>query len=63
VKTIQITLDEDLFSAVQSVVEKLGISRSAFTRTALKEALRKARAGELERRHREGYARKPVNTR
>ena len=59
-KTIQMTLDEDLVSAVDRVVKKLGTSRSAFTRTALKEALKKVRIGELERRHREGYARKPA---
>lgn len=60
-KTIQMTLDEDLVTAVDRVVKKLGTSRSAFTRTALKEALKKVRTGEREHRHREGYARKPVS--
>ena len=59
-KTIQMTLDEDLVLAVDRVVKKLGTSRSAFTRSALKDALKKVRTGELERRHREGYARRPV---
>lgn len=59
-KTIQMTLDEDLVLAVDRVVKKLGTSRSAFTRSALKDALKKVRTGELERRHREGYARWPV---
>ena len=60
-RTIQMTLDEELVSAVDRVVKKLGTNRSAFTRIALKEALKKARLGELERRHREGYERKPVS--
>ena len=59
-KTIQMTLDEDLVSAVDRAVRKLGTNRSAFTRSALKEALRKVRATELEQKHREGYARKPA---
>ena len=59
-KTIQMTLDEDLVSAVDRAVRKLGTNRSAFTRSALKEALRRVRVTELEQKHREGYARKPA---
>lgn len=59
-KTIQMTLEEDLVSAVDRVVKKLGTSRSAFTRTALKEALKRARIAELELKHRQGYERRPV---
>ena len=59
-RTIQMTLDEDLVSAVDRAVRKLGTNRSAFTRSALKEALKKVRVTELERKHREGYARKPA---
>ena len=58
-KTIRMTLDEDLVSAVDRVVRKLGTNRSAFTRSALKEALRKVSVVELEQKQREGYARKP----
>jgi metal-responsive CopG/Arc/MetJ family transcriptional regulator len=59
-KTVQMTLDEDLLTTVDKVVKRLGTTRSAFTRQALKTALRDARINELERKHREGYKRKPV---
>jgi metal-responsive CopG/Arc/MetJ family transcriptional regulator len=54
------TLDEDLVAAVDRVVRKLGTSRSAFTRQALREAVERARLKSLERKHRDGYLRKPV---
>jgi metal-responsive CopG/Arc/MetJ family transcriptional regulator len=54
------TLDEDLVAAVDRVVKKLGTSRSAFTRQALREAVERARLKSLERKHRDGYLRKPV---
>ena len=59
-KTVQMTLDEELVDAVDRAVKKLGTSRSAFTREALKNALNNMRVEALERRHREGYARYPV---
>ena len=59
-RTIRVTVNEDLVSAVDGVVKRLGTSRSAFVRTVLKEAVKRARIIELERKHREGYARKPV---
>ena len=59
-RTVQMTLDEELVKAVDQAVKRLGTTRSAFTRDALREALKKVRSAELERRHREGYARKPV---
>lgn len=59
-KTVQMTLDEDLVSAVDQVAHTLGTTRSAFTRDALREALARVRERELERRHRAGYERKPV---
>jgi metal-responsive CopG/Arc/MetJ family transcriptional regulator len=59
-KTVQMTLDEELVDAVDRAVKKLGTSRSAFTREALKNALNNLRVETLERRHREGYARYPV---
>jgi Arc/MetJ-type ribon-helix-helix transcriptional regulator len=59
-KTIQMTLDEELVSAVDSAVQKLGTSRSAFTRQALRQALTKIEERDLERRQREGYLRHPV---
>ncbi len=59
-KTVQMTLDEDLIASVDKVAKRLGTTRSAFTRQALKTALKEVRMNELERRHREGYKRKPV---
>ncbi len=59
-KTVQMTLDENLLASVDKVAKHLGTTRSAFTRQALKTALREIRTKELERKHREGYKRKPV---
>ena len=59
-KTVQMTLDEDLVAALDKVVKELGTNRSAFTRQALRSSIGKVRLNELERRHREGYRRKPV---
>jgi metal-responsive CopG/Arc/MetJ family transcriptional regulator len=59
-KTVQMTLDENLITSVDKVAKRLGTTRSAFTRQALKTALREIRMNELERKHREGYERKPV---
>ena len=61
-KTIQMTLDEDLVEAVDRVSKQLNTTRSAFTRQALREALARHRIEQLERKHREGYARHPVAT-
>jgi predicted transcriptional regulator len=62
-KTVQMTLDEDLVTTVDKVAKRLGTTRSAFTRRALRAAIEKARIDELERKHREGYRRKPVKRR
>lgn len=59
-KTVQITLDPDLAEAVNRAVEKLGTSRSGFTREALRRNLARLEGKELEESHREGYARYPV---
>jgi metal-responsive CopG/Arc/MetJ family transcriptional regulator len=39
-RTIQMTLDDDLVEDVDRIVKKLKTTRSAFTRKALKEAVR-----------------------
>lgn len=59
-RTVQITLDEGLADEVDRTVEKLGTTRSGFTRSALREALAKIEREELERRQRLGYERHPV---
>lgn len=59
-KTVQITLDEPLARDVDRAVERLGTTRSGFTREALRDALSRLDREELERRHRQGYERHPV---
>lgn len=59
-RTIQMTLDDDLVQAVDRVSKQLRTSRSAFTRKALREALSRYNFEQLERKHREGYKRHPV---
>jgi metal-responsive CopG/Arc/MetJ family transcriptional regulator len=59
-KTVQMTLDEDLVLAVDKAAKRTGTTRSAFAREALRSALKKILVSELERKHREGYRRKPV---
>lgn len=58
-KIVQMTLDEDLVKAVDRVSKRLNTSRSAFTRKALRDALSRYNLDQLERKHREGYERKP----
>lgn len=59
-KTVQMTLDETLVKAVDTAAKKLGTTRSAFTREALRSALKEVHVKDLETKHREGYKRKPV---
>lgn len=58
-RTVQLTLDEELVDAVDRMAKKLGITRSGFTREALRAALIRSKEREMERKHREGYLRKP----
>lgn len=59
-RTIQMTLDDNLLKAVDRVSKELHTSRSAFTRKALREALARYKLEQLERKHRLGYEKKPV---
>ena len=59
-KTVQMTLDEQLVRAVDSAATKLGTTRSGLTREALRSALKEVRLRELESKQRDGYRRKPV---
>ena len=61
-RTVQMTLDAKLVEAVDRAAKRLSTTRSAFTRRALQTALRELRTAELERRHREGYRKKPVRS-
>ncbi|MGD2151241.1 MAG: ribbon-helix-helix domain-containing protein [Desulfobacterales bacterium] len=60
-RTIQMTLDDDLVKAVDRVSKQLNTSRSAFTRKALREALARYNLEQMERKHRQGYERHPVD--
>ncbi|HMP76280.1 MAG TPA: CopG family transcriptional regulator [Kiritimatiellia bacterium] len=60
-KTVQMTLDEELVTQVDGVVKRLQTTRSAFTRDALWSAIKQVRTQELEDKHRQGYRNKPVS--
>ena len=59
-RTIQMTLDDDLVAAVDGIVKKLKTTRSAFARKALKEAIRQVNINQLEKKHKKGYACYPI---
>jgi metal-responsive CopG/Arc/MetJ family transcriptional regulator len=59
-RTIQMTLDEDLVAEVDRAVADLNTSRSAFARDALRGALRQLQVREQEERQRRGYQRFPT---
>lgn len=59
-KTIQMTLDEDLVKTVDNVVKTLHTTRSAFARDALRQAVKGMHIRRLEEQHRLGYSKKPA---
>lgn len=59
-KTVQMTLDDDLVELVDKVVKKLHTTRSAFTRAALQNAVRNLNIARLEEEHRRGYKAYPA---
>jgi metal-responsive CopG/Arc/MetJ family transcriptional regulator len=59
-KTIQITIDEELLLKVDQATQLQRVARSHFIRKALEEALRQLAIEELERKQREGYQRIPT---
>ncbi|RLB98469.1 MAG: CopG family transcriptional regulator [Deltaproteobacteria bacterium] len=61
-RTVQMTLDNDLVKAVDRISKLLNTNRSAFTRKALKEALARHNIEQLELKHRKGYERHPVSS-
>jgi metal-responsive CopG/Arc/MetJ family transcriptional regulator len=60
-RTIQMTLDDDLVKKVDAIANELHTTRSAFTRDALREAVQRYNIRCLELKHRKGYAVHPVN--
>ena len=60
-RTVQMTLDDDLVKKVDAIANELQTTRSAFTRDALREAVQQYNISCLELKHRQGYAVRPVN--
>ena len=58
-KTIQITLPQDLLVRIDQTVTELDTNRSAFARRAFEDALFRLRIEQMERQHAEGYACQP----
>lgn len=61
-RTVQMTLDEELVQAVDKVVKHMHTTRSAFTREALQQAVARIATQKIEEAHRQGYLRKPVKS-
>jgi len=59
-RTIQMTLDDDLVESVDTLVKELKTTRSAFTRQALREAIETVSRKQQEEKHRRGYELHPV---
>ena len=58
-KTVQMTLDEDLIEDIDRAARKLKTTRSAFAREAFREALKHLTTMQREAQHRRGYEAKP----
>jgi len=60
-KTIQMTIDEELLERVDELVEELDTTRSAYIRELLEKALEAHHWRELERLDEEGYRKSPLD--
>jgi len=60
-RTIQMTLDDDLVKRVDDIANELKTTRSAFTRDVLRKAVTQYNIRRLELKHRQGYAAHPVD--
>jgi metal-responsive CopG/Arc/MetJ family transcriptional regulator len=61
-KTIQMTLDEDLLNRVDKAIHELNTTRSAFIRESVQYYLERLKIKKLEKKHRDGYLKQPVAT-
>lgn len=59
-KTVQMTLDEELLERVDELAKRLATTRSALTRQALARVVEFYRVQDLEKAHRVGYEAQPV---
>jgi len=60
-RTVQMTLDEELLELVDKAVNELKTTRSSFTRQALQEAIERLNIKRLEEKHRQGYKLRPLS--
>lgn len=60
-RTVQMTLDDELVNAVDKVAKQLKTSRSEFARRALRQALKRVKIKQLEKAHKVGYQKSPVS--
>jgi CopG family transcriptional regulator / antitoxin EndoAI len=58
-KTIQVEIEESVWTEVERATQALEMTREAFVRTALERALRQRETIALERRHARGYDASP----
>ena len=58
--TIQMTLGEDLLKEMDRKVKSLKTTRSALIRDSIRQYLQILNVRQLEAKHREGYAKRPV---
>jgi len=59
-RTVKITMEDELIKSVDLAAKSLKTTRSAFTRLALKDALRHLKTRQLEQQHRQGYQNHPL---
>ena len=58
-KTIQITIEDELLEALDQILDGQSRARSAFVRDAIAKRLRAEKRKEMDRREEEGYRRHP----
>ena len=59
-RTVQMTLEDDLVVSIDTLAKKMKTTRSGITRLVLRDLLAATRSGQLEEKHRRGYQAKPV---
>jgi len=60
-RTVQMTLDEELLKLVDKIIKELKTTRSSFTRKALREEIKRLNIKRREDKHRMGYKLHPVS--
>jgi len=59
-RTVQMTMDENLVAQVDRAAKKTNTTRSGFTRQVLRKALEELTTKELVAKYAEGYTKQPV---